>query len=82
VPGLLGQRDHYEFYPLTLNWGFTELGYNRIEALVDTRNEGSKIVLLRNQFQHEGTLREYECEHGQFVDLEMYAILRKDYLKG
>jgi ribosomal-protein-alanine N-acetyltransferase len=69
------------FIRLLVNWGFTELGYNRIEALVDTRNEGSKIVLMRNQFQREGILREYEFEYGHFVDLEMYSILRKDYVQ-
>jgi ribosomal-protein-alanine N-acetyltransferase len=63
-----------------LPWGFEELGYNRIEALVDPRNAGSRIVLLRNGFQCEGTLRDYEFEHGRFVDLEMYSLLRKDYI--
>jgi RimJ/RimL family protein N-acetyltransferase len=64
---------------LLVHWGFTERDYNRIEALVDTANEGSKIVLLRNQFQRDGILRAYEFEHGHFVDLEMYSLLRKDY---
>lgn len=67
------------FLRLLISWGFSELGYNRIEALVDTRNIPSKTVLLRNHFQHEGTLREYECEGGHFVDLEMYSLLSKDY---
>jgi ribosomal-protein-alanine N-acetyltransferase len=63
-----------------VEWGFRDLGYNRIEAMVDPRNEGSRIVLLRNGFQCEGTLRDYEFEHGHFVDLEMYSLLRKDYI--
>ena len=36
------------FIGLLLDWGFTELGYNRIEALVENENKGSKIVLLKN----------------------------------
>lgn len=68
------------FVKILVNWGFAELGYNRIQALVDSRNEGSKIVLIRNQFKLEGTLREYEFEHGLFVDLEMYSLLKKNYL--
>lgn len=59
-------------------WSFQELGYNRIEALVDKRNDGSKRVLLKNQYTFEGTLREYEFEHGSFIDLEMYSLLRRD----
>jgi ribosomal-protein-alanine N-acetyltransferase len=48
--------------------------------LVDKRNEGSKVVLLRNNFQFEGVLREYEFEHGKYIDLEMYSILGKDFI--
>lgn len=62
-------------------WGFDTLGYNRIEALVDVRNEGSKRVLIKNHFLSEGTLRQYEYEHGGYVDLEMYSILRDEYKK-
>ncbi|MBU4349828.1 GNAT family N-acetyltransferase [bacterium] len=69
------------FIKMLIDFGFTKLGYNRIEAMVDVRNEGSKIVLLRNQFKFEGTFREYEFEHGHFVDVEMYSILKKEYIK-
>lgn len=60
-------------------WGFDTLPYNRIEALVDVRNGSSKRVLIKNGFLREGTLRQYEYEHGGYVDLEMYSILRDDY---
>lgn len=59
-------------------WGFEELKYNRIQALVDERNRGSAVVLQRNNFQREGTLREYEFEHGHFVNLDMFSLLRKE----
>ncbi len=62
-----------------VRFGFTEKKYNRIEATVDARNDRSKKVLLKNGFRLEGTFREYECENGEFVDIEMYAILKKDY---
>lgn len=54
------------------------LGYNRIEAIVDVRNPGSKAVLIKNGFISEGILREYEFERGNFVDLEMLSILKRD----
>lgn len=62
-------------------WGFGTLGYNRIEALVDVRNEASKRVLIKNGFVWEGTLRQYEYEDDGYVDLAMYSILRDDYTK-
>lgn len=64
-----------------VEWGFDTLRYNRIEALVDVRNEGSKRVLLKNGFTLEGILRQYEYEHGGYVDLEMYSLLRDEYKK-
>lgn len=68
------------FIKILINYGFTELNYNRIEAMVDIRNIGSKKVLLKNQFQLEGTLRDYEFEYNNYVDLEIYSILKRDHL--
>ena len=34
-----------------LIWAFETLNYNRIESVVDVRNDGSKHVLLKNKFQ-------------------------------
>lgn len=65
-----------------LNIGFNQLGYNRIEALLDTRNSACKKVLLKNHFTHEGTLRQYEFEHGAYVDIEICSILKSEYTTG
>lgn len=62
-----------------LKYGFGNLKYNRIEALVDSRNEGSKKVLLKNNFKFEGTLRDYEFEHGNYINLDMFSILKREY---
>jgi ribosomal-protein-alanine N-acetyltransferase len=71
-----------EFLRLLLRYGFSEHRYNRIEAEVDSRNQGSRKVLLKNGFRHEGTFREYERKDGTYIDLEMFAILKKDYSLG
>jgi ribosomal-protein-alanine N-acetyltransferase len=63
-----------------IRYGFEELNYNRIEALVDSRNENSKKALLKSHFVCEGTLREYELEFGQYIDLDVFSILRREYL--
>ncbi|MFF0825369.1 GNAT family N-acetyltransferase [Brevibacillus sp. NPDC003359] len=65
----------------TLAYGFQELGYNRIEALVDTRNVGCQKTLRKNGFLLEGVLRDYERERGEYVDLDMYSILKRDFVK-
>lgn len=53
--------------------------YNRVEAIVDPRNEGSRQVLLKNGFTYEGRLREYEFEKGQYIDVDMFSVLQSDY---
>jgi ribosomal-protein-alanine N-acetyltransferase len=65
----------------TLEFAFMELKYNRVEALVDKRNIGCKKALEKSGFKLEGLLREYEFEHGQYVDLEMYSILYREFNK-
>jgi ribosomal-protein-alanine N-acetyltransferase len=64
---------------LLLPYAFAELEYNRIEAKVDVRNPGSARVLAKNGFSREGTLREYEREADGFVDLDVYALLKRDF---
>ncbi len=71
-----------EFLGQLLRYGFNELGYNRVEATVDPRNTGSRRVLHKNGFHHEGTFREYERENGVYIDLEMWALLKKDHFLG
>lgn len=67
------------FIAQLVRYGFTENNYNRIEATVDDRNFRSKKVLLKNGFKLEGTLREFEFEFNEFVNLEVYSILKKEF---
>ncbi|GGF99577.1 GNAT family N-acetyltransferase [Paenibacillus aceti] len=64
---------------LLLNHGFLTMGLNRIEALVDPRNEGSQKILEYFTFQNEGCLREYQRTGEGFVDLYLYSLLRREY---
>ena len=63
----------------SLDYGFNEMNLNRIQALIDPRNEASKRVAAKHGFQYEGTFRDYEYEHGGFIDLNMYSVLRREY---
>lgn len=69
------------FITQIVKYGFEELNFNRIEALVEIENIGSKKVLLKNNFSLEGILRDYEFQHGKFMDLEMYSLLKRELIK-
>lgn len=64
---------------VVIHYCFEELGLNRIEATVKTKNFSSIAVIKKLGLHHEGTFREYEVNNGKFIDLIMFAILRKDW---
>lgn len=61
-----------------LNYGFTAMQLNRIEAVVDPENAACLGALKKAGFVAEGVLREYERETKGFVDLVMLSLLKKD----
>jgi len=60
-------------------FGFARMGLNRIEADADARNPASARVLEKVGFKREGLQREQFYENGDFNDLMLFALLRKDY---
>lgn len=65
---------------LLTSYLFETINMNRIQAEVMPGNEASKRVLLKNGFSKEGTLRQANIWSGKgIVDLEIYAILKKDF---
>lgn len=61
---------------------FTDVNVNRIQAEVMPANENSKKVLLKNGFIKEGMLRQATLWSGKgVVDLEIYSILKEDYVQ-
>lgn len=68
---------------LLLNYLFGEIDVNRIQAFVMPQNEKSKMVLLRNKFIKEGTIRQGNYWKGRgIVDLELYSLLKSEYIKN
>jgi ribosomal-protein-alanine N-acetyltransferase len=61
-----------------IDYGFDKLALNRIYAEHFTRNPASGRVLQKAGMRHEGTLRQVHKKWGEYVDAEMYAILRSD----
>ncbi|TVX93388.1 GNAT family N-acetyltransferase [Paenibacillus agilis] len=61
-----------------LDYGFSDLQLNRIEAKVELDNVSSIKLLQKLNFTFEGTLRQYERVNGRFNDLHMYSKLISD----
>jgi ribosomal-protein-alanine N-acetyltransferase len=62
-----------------LEYAFTGLNINRIQASTVKENTPSIKLLKRCKFRKDGTLRKYRYHNGQYYDIEMYAILEEDF---
>lgn len=70
-----------EITHVMLRWCFVNLDLHRIQADCTAGNMGSERVLLKCGFTYEGTWRENTFEHGQFVSLKQFGLLRREHLK-
>jgi ribosomal-protein-alanine N-acetyltransferase len=68
-----------EVIPKIIEFGFNNLGLNRIEAFVEPENIGSRKVLEKVGFREEGVLKEHYFWRDRFVDNVLYALLKKEY---
>lgn len=64
---------------VVIDFGFTRMNLNRIEADCTVENEASTRLLLHLGFQPEGIQREQYFEEGRFWDLRLFALLRREY---
>ncbi|MFD2701203.1 GNAT family N-acetyltransferase [Paenibacillus shunpengii] len=64
---------------LIIEYGFTHLGFNRIEGRCSYNNAGSARAMEKLGMKWEGILRGQLKMKGEFVDQRMYAILRDDF---
>jgi ribosomal-protein-alanine N-acetyltransferase len=78
-PDFWGQGYMHEALDAILDFGFTELQLNRIEALVMVENAPSAQRLRDLGFQEEGVLRQHDYFKGSFHDMRLFAILAGDY---
>ena len=63
-----------------IKYGLEELALNRICAKYMTRNPRSGKVMQKIGMQHEGHLRQAWKKWDKFEDVEMYAIIRRDFI--
>jgi len=62
-----------------LQFGFVELGLNRIHASHFTRNPASGRVMQKIGMTYEGRLRQHVEKWGVFEDLDLYGILPGEF---
>ena len=62
-----------------IQYGFDGMNLNRIEAQHETTNPASGAVMRKCHMQKEGTLRSRLFNKGRYVDVDLYAILRRDF---
>ena len=65
-----------------IDYGFSALDLNKIEAGVNTGNERSSGLLRKLGFQLEGTLRENRNRRGVFGDSHWFGLLRREWQLG
>ena len=79
------QREHWnrgyatEAARAVIRWCFENLDVHRITADCTDGNIASETVMLKCGFTHEGTFRESCWEHGRFVDIKYFGLLRREY---
>nr|WP_321232101.1 GNAT family protein [uncultured Psychroserpens sp.] len=61
-----------------IRYGFNELNLHSYEANVNINNENSKALLLKFGFKLEAHFRENFYYDGQFLDSEIYCLIKSD----
>lgn len=74
-----GQGIMTEAVHAVIQFGFERMALNRIEADASVENEASIRILEKLGFQREGIEREQYFEGGEFHDLILFSLLRRDH---
>ena len=64
-----------------LAYGFRGMKLNRMQARVLTGNAASARVLEKAGMKFEGVLREFEEIKGEYPNLRMYSMLRREFAR-
>ena len=80
LPDFWGKGIMNEAMPVICDYGFRELGLNRIEGFVEPDNDNVKKVLPKLNFRYEGTMVDCEVKDGKYISLEIYSKLNSQKL--
>lgn len=79
APSYQGMGYMREALELIVPYGFREMGLNRIEALCQPGNVRAGRLMSSLGFRREGTLREYRHTAEGYADVDMYALLQREW---
>ncbi len=65
-----------------IQFGFEKMNLNRIEARCWCENNKSVRIMEKNNMKFEGIIREQAYIKGEYRDLKMYSILKREYEEG
>ncbi len=68
-----------EALKVILDYGFNEMGLNRVEALIGPNNIASLKLIAKMDFTKEGVLRSHYFVNDRLEDSIIYALLKKEY---
>lgn len=60
-----------------LAFGFEELNFHSIEAMIHPDNKSSSNLVLKHGFVKEAHFKQYTYFNGEFLDVEVYSLLSK-----
>ncbi len=63
-----------------LSWGFEKLGLHSVMADINPENNASRQLLLKMGFMKEGYHRENYFYKGEYLDSEMYGLIKSDFV--
>ena len=65
-----------------IDYGFNQIGLNRIEAFVAPYNTPSRKIMEKFHFKEEGFMKQHYFYDGKFDDSLVFGLLREEYLVG
>lgn len=64
-----------------IQYGFTQMGLNRIEIKCAVGNNRSRAIAQKLNFKEEGILHQAEWLNGSYINLYLYAMLKEEWMK-
>ena len=80
LPEYWGRGIMKEVMPKIFEEGFENLDLNRIEGYVLSQNDKCNKALEQINFNFEGKMRECEFKNGEFIDINIYSVIKKDWV--
>ncbi|MBK8020030.1 MAG: GNAT family N-acetyltransferase [Chloroflexi bacterium] len=78
-PSFWGQGYATEAARAIIQWCFDRLDVHRVQADCTEGNDASERVMIKCGFTQEGIWRESCWEHGRFVNIKQYGLLRREF---